>query len=73
MAVVMLVRAVRVMIMIVGMIMNCVMVMRVIRMHMVVRGGGIGAALRIERRLDLDQACAEPLHHRFDHVITPDA
>ena len=34
---------------------------------------GIGATLRVERRFDLDQTCTEPLHHRFDHVVAPDA
>ena len=34
---------------------------------------GIGAALRIERRFDLDHPRTQPLHHRFDHVIAPDS
>jgi hypothetical protein len=34
---------------------------------------GIGATLRVERRFDLDKTCTEPLHHRFDHVVAPDA
>ena len=34
---------------------------------------GIGAAFGIERRLDLDHARAEPLHHRLDDMIAPDA
>lgn len=33
----------------------------------------IGAAFRIERRLDLDDAAAEPLHHVGDHVVAADA
>ena len=33
---------------------------------------GIGAAFGIERRLDLDDARAKPLHHRLDDVIAPD-
>ena len=33
---------------------------------------GIGAAFGIERRLDLDHARAQPLHHRFDDVIPAD-
>ena len=33
---------------------------------------GIGAAFGIERRLDLDDARAEALHHRLDDVIAPD-
>src|SRR5665213_150203 len=36
------------------------------------RGFGIGAAFRIERRLDLDHAGAEPLHHRLDDMVAPD-
>ena len=34
---------------------------------------GIGAAFGIERRLDLDDARAEPLHHRLDDVVAADA
>ncbi|MGY3449977.1 hypothetical protein ACVILH_002319 [Bradyrhizobium sp. USDA 4353] len=34
---------------------------------------GVGAALWIERRLDLDDARAETLHHRLDHMIAADA
>ena len=34
---------------------------------------GIGAAFGIERRLDLDDARAQPLHHRLDDVIAADA
>ena len=33
----------------------------------------VGAALGIERRLDLDDARAEPLHHRLDDVVAADA
>ena len=33
----------------------------------------IGAAFGIERRLDLDDPRAEPLHHRFDDMIAPNA
>jgi hypothetical protein len=33
---------------------------------------GIGAAFRVERRFDFDQPRAEPLHHRFDHVVAAD-
>ena len=32
---------------------------------------GIGAAFRIERRFDLDDPRAQPLHHRLDDVIAP--
>jgi len=34
---------------------------------------GIGAAFGIERRLDLDDARAKPLHHRLDDVVAADA
>src|SRR4051794_20973766 len=34
---------------------------------------GIGSAFGIERRLDLDDARAETLHHRFDDVVAADA
>jgi hypothetical protein len=33
----------------------------------------IGAPLRIEWRLDLDRSGPQPLHHRLNHVIAPDA
>ena len=43
-------------------------------MGVAVRGSlGIGAAFGIERRFDLDQAGAEPLDHRLDDMIAPDA
>ena len=50
-----------------------VMVMRVVILCMIVRGTGIGAALGIERRLDLDHAGAQTLDHRLDDVIAADA
>ena len=34
---------------------------------------GIGAALRIKRRLDLDQPGTQTLHHSLDHMIAPNA
>ena len=34
---------------------------------------GIGAALGIERRFDLDDTGPQPLHHRLDHVIPANA
>ena len=54
------------------------MIMRGVVVRMVFRrmrmaAAGIGAAFGIERRLDLDDARAEPLHHRLDDVIAPDA
>src|SRR5579871_1277766 len=66
--------------MIVSMVMlvMCVTCMRAFMsmgsMSVAMRGGfGIGAAFRIERRLDLDHARSQPLHHRLDDMITPDA
>jgi len=67
-------------------VMTVVMVMTVIMRGMIVAamavpvivfrmrmGGGIGAALGIERRLDLDDAGTKPGHHRLDHMIAADA
>lgn len=34
---------------------------------------GIGAAFGIERRFDLEDACAQALHHCFDDMILADA
>jgi hypothetical protein len=34
---------------------------------------GMGAAFGIEGRFDLEDACAQPLHHCFDDMIAPDA
>jgi len=48
-------------------------VMRMIIMRVAMRGAGIGATFGIERRLDLDDARAEPLHHRLDYMIAADA
>jgi CRP-like cAMP-binding protein len=48
------------------------MAVRVRFLGMRVRGG-IGAAFGIERRLDLDDAGAEPGHHRLDDVVAADA
>jgi len=42
------------------------------RMSLGMTGIGVGAAFGIERRLDLDHARAEPLHHRLDDVVAPD-
>lgn len=63
--------------MLVVMVITGVIVVAMIVRRMIVRGvgmaaAGIGAALGIERRLDLDDACAEPLHHRLDDVVAPD-
>jgi hypothetical protein len=50
------------------------MIMRRVRGRLARMGvaAGIGAAFGIERRLDLDDARAKPLHHRLDDVIAPD-
>ena len=45
---------------------------RICLCHMHVAAAGIGATLGVERRLDLDDARAEPLHHRLDDVVAPD-
>ena len=47
--------------------------MRMVVMCVAMRRAGIGAAFRIERRLDLHDARTEPLHQRLDHVIPADA
>ena len=75
-----------VIIMVVMIVVVVVIVVMVVTMRMVVAGvmcmvimcvamcrAGIGAAFGIERRLDLDDARAEPLHHCLDHVIAADA
>ena len=58
-----------------AMIVMIIVAMMVIMFIMALRmaGLGIGAAFRIERRLDLDDARAETLDHRLDHVVTADA
>ncbi|KWV44773.1 hypothetical protein AS156_01985 [Bradyrhizobium macuxiense] len=43
------------------------------RLYLGVRMLRIGAAFGIERRFDFDDAGAEPLHHRLDHMIPADA
>jgi hypothetical protein len=45
--------------------------MRLIRRVRVILAG-IGAALGVERRFDLDHPRAKPLHHRLDDVVAPD-
>src|SRR5438270_5245506 len=54
----------------VGMIMPAVRVIIRMRMAMIVAGANVGAAFRIERRLDLKHLGTEVLHHILDHVIT---
>jgi len=48
------------------------MAMRVIMCGMFVRRR-VGATFGIEWRLDFDDACPQPLHHRLDDVIAADA
>src|SRR5712664_1276527 len=55
-----------------GMIMRPVLVRIGLRRRMRMAAAGIGAAFGIERRLDLDHARAQALHHRLDYVIAPD-
>jgi hypothetical protein len=62
--------------MIVVVMMTVIMIMRRMRMRGRLAGmgvaAGIGAAFGIERRLDLDDARAQPRHHRLDDVVAPD-
>jgi hypothetical protein len=55
------------------MIIVAMIVMRVVVVSMRMTGIGIGAAFVIERRLDLDHARTEALHHGFDDVVAADA
>ncbi len=57
---------------IMGTMIVCIVMMRMIVGGMGVAAAGVGAALGIERRLDLDDSGAEALHHRLDHVVAPD-
>jgi len=47
-------------------------VVRIAFRRLRVAAAGIGTAFGVERRFDLDHACAEPSHHGFDDVIAPD-
>ena len=47
--------------------------MRMVIMRMAMHSAGIGAPFGIERRLNLDDACAQSLDHRLDHMIAADA
>ncbi|SEN90977.1 hypothetical protein SAMN05443254_113138 [Bradyrhizobium sp. OK095] len=53
--------------------MMAVIVVRMVVVAMRVPGIGIGAAFGIERRLDLDHAGTEALHHGLDDVVAADA
>jgi hypothetical protein len=57
---------------IMGTMIVCIVMMRMIVGGMCVAAAGVGAALGIERRLDLDDSGPEALHHRFDHMVAPD-
>ena len=80
-AMIMRVAVMRVIVLVSNMIVMIVLVGRMIVMGVVVMpmivmtipAAGIGAAFRIERRVDGDDARAEALHHLLDHMIAPDA
>ena len=61
-----------VMVAVVIMVMMIVMAVAVMMRAVIVGRLRVGAALGIERRLDLDDARAEPLHHRLDDMIAAD-
>ncbi|OAF12228.1 hypothetical protein AYJ54_06995 [Bradyrhizobium centrolobii] len=77
MIVVVVIMAVMIMMMVMIVMVMSMIMMRMIIMAMRVVVGmtriGIGAAFGIERRLDLDHARTEPLHHRFDDMVAADA
>jgi len=67
-----------VMIVVAMLVVMMVVVIMMVVIAVVMRGVIMGrlrirTALRIERRLDLDDARAQPLHHRLDDVIPADA
>ena len=49
------------------------LIVMIATMMMIVAGADIGAAFRIERRLDLDDAGAEAFHHLLDYMVTADS
>jgi len=64
--------------MIVTVMLAAVLVRRMTMPRMIVRVigkrvTGIGAAFRIERSFDLDEARAQTSHHRLDHMVAADA
>jgi hypothetical protein len=65
-----------VVVMIVSIITTVRMPVIVTKSRVMVRGMGmpvgVSPAFRVERRLDFDDARAEPAHHVFDHMIAPD-
>jgi len=73
MFVVVMVVVITVVIVITVMIVTAVVMMAMVMRRMIMRRLRIRPALGIERRLDLDDARAEPLHHRLDDVIPADA
>ncbi|HKD77764.1 MAG TPA: hypothetical protein VKB76_19825, partial [Ktedonobacterales bacterium] len=56
-----------------GMRLGSMVVIVIMPMVVLMSAARIGAAFGIERRLDLDHARPQPLHHRLDHVIPADA
>jgi hypothetical protein len=50
-----------------------VIVMRMVVVAMCMAGIGVSAAFGIERRLDLDHARTEALHHGLDDMVAADA
>ena len=85
MAVVMVMIAMLVMVMVIVVLMTVLMTAMGVRRMIVPRmvmcfacrrgrmaAAGIGSAFRIERRFDLDNPRAQPLHHRLDDMIAPD-
>ena len=64
-----------IMVVVVAMTVIVMMVVAVtmVLMAVIVAGADIGAAFRIERRLDLDDAGAKVFHHLLDYMVTADS
>jgi hypothetical protein len=75
MMIVAMIMAVRVMMVVVIAVIMVMMIMRPMIMCIICRVSVtfVGAAFRIERRLDLDHASAEPSHHVLDDMIAANA
>ena len=71
--VVVVIMAVVIMVIVAMIMMMAMIVMRVVVVTMGVTGICVGAAFGVERRLDLDHARAEALHHGLDDVIPANA
>ena len=65
--------AVIMMVIVITVMVVIMMVVAVMMRGVIVGSLRIGAAFGIERRLDLDDARAQPLHHRLDDVVAADA